>query len=355
MPQKLRPDIDDYFLKMAKVVAERSTCIRRKIGAVAVRDKYILSTGYNGAASGIKDCTLRGCLRDQNNIKSGKEHQICRAVHAEQNIIIQAALNGTIIKGATVYCTDTPCIICAKMLVNAKIKEFVCFNNYPDKHSEKLFKEAGIVLRVIAEPRFDFNMIKERVLAVDVDVFKKAGSFTGFKSNQIDEFYVKIRNKVKFVDRDEAEADESLKQIIPYILVHHKNTYLVLQRITTSEKRLHNAYTFGVGGHINPIDSGGADEKDIIERGMFREMYEEIDIKNLKSIKLVGFIYDNSQDVSRHHLGFVYDAEIGDKNVEIIEKNNFKPYFVKVKDMPKYLNGKESWAEIVYKHYIVNK
>jgi dCMP deaminase len=145
-----RIDVDEYFLKIAAVVAERSTCRRHRIGAVAVKDKHILSTGYNGAASGRKDCLELGCLRDEQHILSGEKHEICRAIHAEQNVIIQAALHGISLEGATVYCTHTPCRICAKMLVNSKIKRFVTYGTYNDDSyadlfkDEKLFQEAGI-------------------------------------------------------------------------------------------------------------------------------------------------------------------------------------------------------------------
>jgi len=119
----VRPEVDEYFLKVAAVVAERSTCRRHHIGAVAVKDKHILATGYNGAPSGFKDCLELGCLRDELGIPSGTRQEICRAVHAEQNVIIQAALHGVSLEGATVYATHTPCILCAKMLVNAGIKD----------------------------------------------------------------------------------------------------------------------------------------------------------------------------------------------------------------------------------------
>jgi len=118
MKKGTRPTIDEYFLKIATVVAERSTCLRHHVGAVAVRDKHILATGYNGAASGLKDCLELGCLRDEMNIESGTRHEICRAIHAEQNVIIQAALHGITLGGATVYVTHPPCILCAKMLGN---------------------------------------------------------------------------------------------------------------------------------------------------------------------------------------------------------------------------------------------
>jgi dCMP deaminase len=141
---KERLSIDDYFLKIAAVVAERSTCLRHHVGAVIVKDKHILTTGYNGAASGIKDCLELGCLRDQKGVESGTRHEICRAIHAEQNAIIQAALHGTNTEGATIYCTHTPCILCAKILANAKIKRYVTYGKYPDKEFLKLFKDSGI-------------------------------------------------------------------------------------------------------------------------------------------------------------------------------------------------------------------
>ncbi|MFC1870388.1 cytidine/deoxycytidylate deaminase family protein [Chloroflexota bacterium] len=139
-----RPDTDEYFLKVASVVAERSTCLRHHVGAVAVRDKHILATGYNGAPSGAKDCLELGCLRDELNIPSGTRHEVCRAIHAEQNVIVQAALHGVSIEGSTIYATHTPCVLCAKMLVNARIKRFVSFGRYDDNSFISLFKEAGI-------------------------------------------------------------------------------------------------------------------------------------------------------------------------------------------------------------------
>jgi dCMP deaminase len=144
MTKITRPDIDEYFLKIASVVAERSTCRRHHVGAVAVKNKHILATGYNGAAGGLKDCLELGCLRDEMNIPSGTRHEICRGIHAEQNVIIQASLHGVSIEGATVYVTHTPCILCAKMLVNAKIKRFVTFGKYADDSFVDLFNEAGI-------------------------------------------------------------------------------------------------------------------------------------------------------------------------------------------------------------------
>ena len=147
-----RPDSDEYFLKIASVVAERSTCRRHHVGALAVRNKHILATGYNGAASGLKDCLELGCLRDEQDIPSGEKHEICRAIHAEQNVIIQASLHGVSLEGSTIYATHTPCILCAKMLVNAKIKRYVSFGKYNDDAFIGLFKEAGIKLDIRKRP-----------------------------------------------------------------------------------------------------------------------------------------------------------------------------------------------------------
>ena len=147
-----RPDIDEYFLKIASVVAERSTCRRHHVGAVAVKDKHILATGYNGAAAGLKDCLELGCLRDEKNIPSGTRHEICRGIHAEQNAIIQASLHGVSLEGATVYVTHTPCILCAKMLANARVKRFVTFGKYADDSFVELFNEAGIEFQARERP-----------------------------------------------------------------------------------------------------------------------------------------------------------------------------------------------------------
>ncbi len=147
-----RPDINEYFLKIASVVAERSTCRRHHVGAVAVKDKHILSTGYNGAPSGLKDCLELGCLRDEMKIPSGTRHEICRGIHAEQNVIIQASLHGVSIEGATIYATHSPCILCAKMLANARIKKLVTFGEYADDSFFELFKDAGIKFERRARP-----------------------------------------------------------------------------------------------------------------------------------------------------------------------------------------------------------
>ncbi len=152
MAKPLRPETDEYFLKIASVVAERSTCHRHHVGAVAVRNKHILATGYNGAASGLKDCLELGCLRDELNIPSGTRHEICRGIHAEQNVIIQASLHGVSLEGSTIYCTHTPCILCAKMLVNAKIRRYISFGQYNDDKFIDLFKEAGIAVDIKKKP-----------------------------------------------------------------------------------------------------------------------------------------------------------------------------------------------------------
>ena len=154
-----RPSWDEYFMKMAYLAAERSTCLRHHVGAVMVRENQIISTGYNGAAKGIKDCTQLGCLRDQMGIASGTRHEICRAIHAEQNAIIQAASHSGNTKGAVVYCTHSPCIICAKMLVNAGIKRFVTSNEYPDPSYKELFAEAGVGFEVIARPEMNIQVL----------------------------------------------------------------------------------------------------------------------------------------------------------------------------------------------------
>ncbi len=147
-----RPDSDEYFLKIASVVAERATCRRHHVGAVAVRNNHILATGYNGAASGLKDCLELGCLRDEQGIPSGERQEICRGIHAEQNVIIQASLHGVSLEGCTIYATHTPCVLCAKMLVNAKIKRYVSFGRYNDDAFISLFKEADIELDVKQRP-----------------------------------------------------------------------------------------------------------------------------------------------------------------------------------------------------------
>ncbi|MDR2006048.1 MAG: cytidine/deoxycytidylate deaminase family protein, partial [Acidaminococcales bacterium] len=119
----IRPDWDEYFMEFARTAGKRSTCLRRAVGALLVKDKRILATGYNGAPQGLKHCGETGCLRQKLNVPSGKMHELCRGLHAEQNAIIQAALHGVSIAGATLYCTHQPCVVCAKMLINAGVKK----------------------------------------------------------------------------------------------------------------------------------------------------------------------------------------------------------------------------------------
>jgi len=140
-----RPELDDYFMEIAKVVARRSTCLRRKVGAVFVKDKRILSTGYNGVPKGLPHCENTGCQRA--DYPSGTYHEICRAVHSEQNAIVQAAIHGVSIEGATLYCTHQPCALCAKMLINAGIVRVVYEEDYPDDGSLGFLKLAGITVK----------------------------------------------------------------------------------------------------------------------------------------------------------------------------------------------------------------
>jgi dCMP deaminase len=156
----VRPSWDDYFLKIASVVAERSTCRRHNMGAIAIRDKHILTTGYNGAPAGLRDCLELGCLRDEMGIPSGTRTEICRAIHAEQNVIIQAALHGVSLEDATIYCTHTPCVLCAKMLANARIQKFVSFKEYADTSYRDLFKEAGIEVVIKAKPSSEISFLE---------------------------------------------------------------------------------------------------------------------------------------------------------------------------------------------------
>ena len=139
-----RPSYDKYFMEMAHVVSKRSTCLRRKVGALLVKNKHILSTGYNGAPKGLKHCSEVGCLRENLDIPSGERHELCRGLHAEQNAIIQAAVFGVSIKDSTLYCTNTPCVVCVKMLINAGVKEIIYSGDYPDKLAKKMLSESTI-------------------------------------------------------------------------------------------------------------------------------------------------------------------------------------------------------------------
>jgi len=145
-PPPRRPSWDEYFLQLARQAATRSTCLRRQVGAVLVREKRILATGYNGAPRGVAHCLDIGCLRDQLGIPSGERHELCRAIHAEQNAVIQAAIHGVAIEGATLYCTHHPCILCAKILINCGVCEIHYLEGYPDDLSREMLAEAGLVL-----------------------------------------------------------------------------------------------------------------------------------------------------------------------------------------------------------------
>ncbi|WP_425446182.1 deoxycytidylate deaminase [Dethiothermospora halolimnae] len=143
----MRPSWDNYFMEIVNVVKKRSTCLRRQVGALIVKDKRILSTGYNGAPTGLAHCEETGCLREQLKVPSGERHELCRALHAEQNAIVQAANSGVSINNATIYVTDQPCVLCAKMIINAGIKRIVFEKGYPDELSMKLLNEAGIEIK----------------------------------------------------------------------------------------------------------------------------------------------------------------------------------------------------------------
>ncbi|HAJ56287.1 MAG TPA: cytidine deaminase [Candidatus Omnitrophica bacterium] len=142
-----RPGWDEYFLEIARLVSKRSTCLRRKVGALVVKDRRILATGYNGTPSGIKHCSEAGCLRERLSVPSGERHELCRGLHAEQNVLLQASLHGVSLKGSVIYVTNQPCIICAKMIINAGIKEVVMSDHYPDKMALEFLKEAKIKVR----------------------------------------------------------------------------------------------------------------------------------------------------------------------------------------------------------------
>lgn len=147
----MRPSWDDYFMEIAGVVATRSTCIRRRVGAIIVKEKRILATGYNGAPAGILHCEEKGCLRAQLAVPSGERHELCRGLHAEQNAIIQCAVHGVSMQGAILYSTTQPCVLCSKMLINAGIKTIIFQGSYPDELSLSLLQEAGVELRLLGK------------------------------------------------------------------------------------------------------------------------------------------------------------------------------------------------------------
>jgi dCMP deaminase len=143
---RVRPDWDTYFMDMAKLASRRSSCLRRAVGAVLVKDRRVLTTGYNGVPSGVTHCEVTGCLREKLNVPSGERHELCRGLHAEQNAIIQAAFHGVSIREAVLYCTTLPCIICAKMLINAGVRRIVYLDGYADSLTEEMLGEVGMEL-----------------------------------------------------------------------------------------------------------------------------------------------------------------------------------------------------------------
>ena len=142
----------EYFMNITFLVGERSTCLRRRVGAIAVKDKRILATGYNGAPSGVAHCAEIGCLREQQGIPSGQRHELCRGLHAEQNVIIQASLHGISLAGAEIYCTTQPCFICSKMLINCGITAVWYVEGYPDGLTEAIMTEARVSLTKLERP-----------------------------------------------------------------------------------------------------------------------------------------------------------------------------------------------------------
>ena len=146
MEKTKRPSWDEYFMKITDVVKERSTCTRRKVGALIVANKRILATGYNGTVSGLKHCADIGCLRDKKKVPSGQRHELCRGLHAEQNALLFASRSGVDMTGAVLYCTNQPCTVCAKMIIQSGIKKIIYIGEYPDKLSLEMLKEAGVAL-----------------------------------------------------------------------------------------------------------------------------------------------------------------------------------------------------------------
>ena len=151
-PADNRPSWDEYFMTLAEQVRTRTTCIRRGVGAVVVKNHRILATGYNGVPSGLPHCGVTGCLREKLGVPSGQRHEICRGLHAEQNAIIQAARHGINIEGASIYVTNQPCVVCAKMIINAGIDEIIYKEPYPDELAMELLGQSGIKMREYPGP-----------------------------------------------------------------------------------------------------------------------------------------------------------------------------------------------------------
>jgi dCMP deaminase len=149
LSHRQRPSWDEYFMNIARLASTRSTCLRRQVGAVIVKDKKILATGYNGAPSGLTHCLDIGCLREELGIPSGERHELCRATHAEQNAIVQAATFGISIKDSIIYSTAHPCILCSKLLINAGIKKIITEDSYPDEMSREMLKEARVKIQIL--------------------------------------------------------------------------------------------------------------------------------------------------------------------------------------------------------------
>lgn len=347
----IRPDIDEYFLKIAKVVAQRSTCLRHNVGAVMVKDKQIISTGYNGAPAGLPDCLEIGCLKDQNRIASASGHDICRAVHGEQNAIIQAALHGVATKGTTMYITHSPCSLCTKMMINAGVERIVCYKSYPDENSQKLLKEAGVKFEVHFEPELEAGDVSERVLVIERSHFEKIGAFEGLLSKDLEQKYNDILTGVKYVFRDIAENDISKKQIIPQFLIRYKDEYYISKRLTKSdEPRLRDCYYLFFGGHINPVDSS---EKtgDVIEKSINRELAEELEC-DVRTRHLIAMVNDEDMDVSRYHLGLIYLMELNKKEITVKENDQLEGHWVKKAELEKYFKDADSWSRMVWKELI---
>jgi dCMP deaminase len=147
----LRPSWDEYFMSIARLVAGRSTCLRRQVGAILVKDRRILATGYNGAPAGLPHCNQTGCVRERMSVPPGERHELCRGIHAEQNAIIQSANYGTGIAGSTVYTTHHPCSVCAKMIINAGIARVVTDDGYPDELASGMLLEAGVEVATLSD------------------------------------------------------------------------------------------------------------------------------------------------------------------------------------------------------------
>lgn len=152
-----RPSWDEYFLAIARIVKTRSTCLRRHVGAVIVKDQRILATGYNGAPRQMRHCSEVGCVREAHGIPAGERHELCRGIHAEQNAIVQAAEFGVSIRDATIYCTHFPCVLCTKLLINAGIRRLVVEEEYPDKMSLDMLEEAGIEVLIKKSREFEIS------------------------------------------------------------------------------------------------------------------------------------------------------------------------------------------------------